>query len=178
GKSYDSITWLSETKNMHTIELILASSSVLLALGGFFFARWMYNDAKNPLPAKLMANPSPWLRIPHDIIFNKYYVDEFYDWAIIRRMRQTSRFLWNFDKVVLDGIVHSAAFMGRLVGALDGLIDTLVVDGMVNGIANTFSAAGMQIRRIQTGRIQSYLAGAALGVLLIVLLNFIFFQTL
>ncbi|MCK5690382.1 NADH-quinone oxidoreductase subunit L [Myxococcota bacterium] len=178
GKSYDSITWLSETKNMHTIELILASSSVLLALGGFFFARWMYNNAKNPLPAKLMANPSPWLRIPHDIIFNKYYVDEFYDWAVIRRMDQTSRFLWEFDKRVLDGIVHSAAFMGRLIGALDGLIDTLVVDGMVNGLANGLSAAGMQIRRIQTGRIQSYLAGAALGVLLIVLLNFVFFQTL
>jgi len=48
------------------------------------------------------------------------------------------------------------------------------VDGAVNAVAGVTSEAGRALRRIETGRITTYLYGLTLGSLLVVLLNFLF----
>jgi len=57
---------------------------------------------------------------------------------------------------------------------LDGAIDRYLVDGLVNLVADATLAAGRGFRRIQTGRIQTYLYGALAGAIAIVFLNFLF----
>ena len=52
-------------------------------------------------------------------------------------------------------------------------IDRYLVDGAVNLVANSTLSAGSILRRVQTGRIQTYLYGALAGGIAIVLLNFI-----
>jgi NADH-quinone oxidoreductase subunit L len=47
------------------------------------------------------------------------------------------------------------------------------VDGAVNLVADATIAAGRSLRRVQTGRIQTYLYGALAGALVVVLLNFL-----
>ena len=58
--------------------------------------------------------------------------------------------------------------------SIDDAIDKYVVDGAVNGVGGLTREGGRLLRRIETGRIQTYLYGAALGSLLVVLLNFLF----
>ena len=48
-----------------------------------------------------------------------------------------------------------------------------LVDGAVNLVANSALSAGSILRRVQTGRIQTYLYGALVGAIAIVLINFI-----
>jgi NADH:ubiquinone oxidoreductase subunit 5 (subunit L)/multisubunit Na+/H+ antiporter MnhA subunit len=43
--------------------------------------------------------------------------------------------------------------------------DRVVVDGTVNGIGTATTAAGLRLRRVQTGRVQNYALGIALGLL-------------
>ena len=42
---------------------------------------------------------------------------------------------------------------------------------MVNLVAQTIKAIGARLRRIQTGRLPSYLAGLVIGVILLVVLT-------
>jgi len=58
---------------------------------------------------------------------------------------------------------------------VDGYIDSLLVDGMVNGVANGIGALGRKVRLLQTGRIQTALAGAVVGALVLVFLNYLLF---
>jgi len=44
--------------------------------------------------------------------------------------------------------------------------DRTIVDGTVNGIGTVTTDAGLRIRRIQTGRVQNYALGIALGLIL------------
>ena len=78
-----------------------------------------------------------------------------------------------FDGTIVDGIVNGTATMTKNVSRGSGLFDQRVVDGAVNGLADVTQACGRAFRHAQTGRIQHYLAGAAVGVLLVILLRMI-----
>jgi NADH-quinone oxidoreductase subunit L len=69
--------------------------------------------------------------------------------------------------------VNLAGAITRVVANLDGAIDRYLVDGAVNLIANSTLSTGSILRRLQTGRIQTYLYGALVGAITIVLLNFL-----
>jgi NADH-quinone oxidoreductase subunit L len=149
---------------------------VILTLGSFGVARMMYKDARSTLPQRILAHPNPTLRWAYNLVYNKYYVDEAYDFLIVARLRGLARFLFAFDQRIIDGLVNLAGTVGRLVGTIDGIIDAVIVDGAVNGVAALFSAAGRWVRRTQTGRIQTYLVGAVAGVIALVFINFVVFQ--
>ena len=48
--------------------------------------------------------------------------------------------------------------------------DRRVVDGAVNGVATATSSGGRGLRRIQTGRVQNYALGIALGLIVMTIL--------
>ncbi len=65
--------------------------------------------------------------------------------------------------------------MVNLVGKLterwswvSGLFDVYVLDGIVNGVGRVASAAGEELRYIQTGRVQNYMIIVVISVLLLV----------
>jgi NADH-quinone oxidoreductase subunit L len=174
GAATAGLDWLSHTKDMHTTELLLALASVVISLGGWWTARLLYKDGRSPVPQRLLESKAGLVRKPHTLIYNKYFVDELYGWAFVRGLGIAgSRTLFWFDQKIIDGLVNLAGFMGRVVAAIDGLIDALVVDGMVNGVASIIGGAGSRIRKMQTGRIQTYLAGAIVGALLLVAANYL-----
>jgi NADH-quinone oxidoreductase subunit L len=68
---------------------------------------------------------------------------------------------WWFDD--LNHILF-VVWGGRLAGAV-WWFDRVVVDGTVNGIGAVTSLAGLQLRRVQTGRVQNYALGIAIGLI-------------
>ena len=150
----------------HGAEWALMGLSVVIAFGGFVLARWLYHDAKSPIPARLLDSPQPLVRGVHRIVYNKYYVDE----ALPGGLRDAASPVrpacsaW-FDARVVDGVVN---LCGRdrsaSVGELQGWIDRWFVDGLVNLVGDgvdTRPVAGC--RHLQTGRIQSYVWGSDRG---------------
>ena len=77
----------------------------------------------------------------HKVVYNKYYVDEFYQGAVVKPLVGLSFFFWKvFDVVVIDGLANGLAYMVK-----------------------SFSSGG---RKIQTGFLRNYLLIFVLGVVI------------
>ena len=109
----------------------------------------------------------------HTILWNKYYVDEFYNGVIVKRITLglSNIFGW-IDFRIVDGIVNVVAFINReIIAGIVGLFDMIVIDGIVvTVVGKGIRAIGVQIRRIQTGTVQNYLAVVLSGIIILVLL--------
>jgi NADH-quinone oxidoreductase subunit L len=109
--------------------------ALLFAGLGILVAYWFYLRSTR-LPALLAERFS----LLYNTLLHKYYVDEFYDWLIVRPLRVGSeKLLWQECDV----------------GAIDGV--------MVNGTAKLVDDAGGFLRRIQSGNIRSYASWVLLG---------------
>jgi NADH-quinone oxidoreductase subunit L len=154
-------------------EWALMLISVAIAFAGFWGARALYRDARSPVPARLMANPNPLIRGLHRTVFHKYYVDEAYRALFIDRSVQLAGALAWWDTRVIDAVVNLVGTIGRLFGALQGWLDFHFVDGLVNLVGALVARAGRGLRRIQTGRIQSYVYSLTAGAVVLVVLGYL-----
>ena len=122
----------------HTMELVLMAVSVSVALSGIWLARRWYLRKKE-IPEALTA------RIPgiYRLLWNKYYVDEAYDGAIVTPLQKGSeKLLWK-------------------------VVDVGVIDWLVNGSARAVGFVSRGLRLLQTGAAQSYVVVFILGVVAI-----------
>ncbi|HMK56574.1 MAG TPA: NADH-quinone oxidoreductase subunit L [Dissulfurispiraceae bacterium] len=87
----------------------------------------------------------------HKVLWNKYYVDELYDFIIVRPVK------W--------------AAVNILVAVTDGKI----IEGIVNGIPSRIAAFGEHIRKVQSGNLQHYAIGMCVGFFAILTLIMIIF---
>ncbi|HSD46969.1 MAG TPA: NADH-quinone oxidoreductase subunit L [Pyrinomonadaceae bacterium] len=139
------------------ISLVAAGSGMLL---GFLFYVWR------------PALPNIWaqrLRPLYQASYNKYWVDEFYGWAITRRTMDAARAVFSFDSKIVDGIVNGLATVSRGFSRLVGGVDKYFVDGLVNTIA-AFVVRLMSplFRAAQTGFTQNYALVMVLGLMIAV----------
>jgi len=121
-----------------SFEVGMMAFSMLVAFAGIFVAYRMY-IRKPDLPT-VLANK---FRVAYELIFNKYYVDEIYDMAVVEPIKDSSNFLWTG-------------------------VDNKVVDGAVNGSAGVVAWLSAHIRKLETGFLQNYALAIVLGVALIV----------
>ncbi len=105
--------------------------------------------------------------------YNKYWVDEFFGWAVTRRVMDLARGVFAFDSKVIDGGVNGSAWLTRLSSRITGGTDQYFVDGVVNAIA-AFVARLMSplFRAAQTGFAQNYALVMVLGLVAAVALFF------
>ncbi len=173
-----------------TLEFGLMGFSVLIAVAGILVAYLMYIK-KSVSPEKVAGAMGPFYKLA----LNKYYVDEVYNFIFIRGLvLGGGKFLWDFDAIVLDGIVngirHLTIFIGNFswnfdiwivdgivngvrevilfVSYLSALVDGNIVDGLVNAVADGIGYLGKGYRKVQTGFVQNYMLIMALGFFVII----------
>ena len=118
----------------------LLATLVTLAVGatGIYLAYLFYGRKGGNADA--MANIAG--GVPYRISLNKYYIDEIYDWLVVRPFTGISRFCaW--------------------------VIDPWVIDGIVNGVAAFARGCGFVWRTTQSGNVQHYLAGFLVGAVVL-----------
>jgi NADH-quinone oxidoreductase subunit L len=103
----------------------------------------------------------------------KYYVDEFYDWAVIGACKQLGAQLWAFDAWAVDGMVNGAARTSLAVGHASHWFDQRIVDGLVNLVAWILQQISQGFRKLQSGRVQNYAFVMFLGFLAIAFWKFL-----
>lgn len=125
----------SFSMHSHTEEIILMVLSVAFAVGAILFARYVY--LKNPAIA---SNTAQRFKGLYNLLWNKYFVDEAYDAAVVNPILQTSRsFLWK-------------------------IADNKIIDGVVNGSAKIIDVVSLNIRKLQTGVAQFYALVMVIGI--------------
>jgi NADH-quinone oxidoreductase subunit L len=109
-------------------------------LGGIAFA-WLFYVAAPKLPDTLVGA----IRPIYTLIYNKYFVDELYDAAIV--------------EPVIDG---SRTLLWRAA-------DVRIIDGAVNGIGKTARGIGGLLKLPQSGFIRSYAAWVVAGAIAVII---------
>jgi NADH-quinone oxidoreductase subunit L len=113
------------------------------------------------------------LRPFYEASYHKYWVDEFYGWAITRRTMDLARAVFAFDSRVVDGGVNGSAWLTRWWSRLTGGFDKYIVDGLVNTIAAfVIRLVSPLIRAAQTGFTQNYALMMVIGLLAAVAMFF------
>ena len=141
------------------LSLIVAVSGILLA---FVFYQWKKIDVD-----KLTNSIKPL----YNFSLNKWYIDELYQKTFIAGTLGLSKFLGWFDLKIIDGIVNGAAELTRMFAFFVAAFDRIVVDGIVNLTAYISGFIGLIFRRVQTGKVQTYIV---LVIFSIIILLFLF----
>jgi len=114
--------------------------SVAAGVIGIALAAWFYliSPAIPEGLARSFSTPYRW-------IYNKYFVDEFYDSLVVEPMVDGSRsLLWR-------------------------VVDASGIDGIVNGAGKTARNVGGILKRMQSGSIRSYAAWVVLGSIMVII---------
>ncbi len=149
----------------HTAHLPVLVMSLLMA-GGGIAASWFFFNG--PYRNVDVVGKTGALATYRKVLLNLYYIDWFYNKAIVGGLLAFRAIHGIFDKVGVDGIVNFWGHAGVLVAKVAGLADYWGVDAAVRGTANAALAGGEEARRVQTGRLQEYV------YLSVVLIAFIF----
>jgi NADH-quinone oxidoreductase subunit L len=125
-------------QHSHSLELLLMGVVFILVLGSIALAYLMY--VKNPsLPERFTQK----VRLLHQLVFNKYYIDEVYDLLVVKPLDWMSEtVLWKF-------------------------IDVKIIDGLVNGTGSVVRVSGQALRVIQSGLVQNYALFFVFGALIL-----------
>ena len=158
--------FLGGAEEAHRAPEWIAAVSVTVAASGIALAFLRYGAGVQLLPAGLRSS----LRPLYQVVANKYYVDEFYDRAIMQPLLRLTQWTFSFDQKVVDGAVNQAGETGLRLSRANGLFDQYGVDGAVNGIGFTVGRAGAAVRLLQTGLVQNYLLIASAGAVVLFLL--------
>ncbi len=151
----------------HGIEAAFGLITFAMVVIGWLVADLMYRQKKiDPAKFSEMFNG-----VIYEWVANKYYVDEFYDLAVIQPYLMATRALAWFDSNIIDGVVNLAATITVFVADISGVFDHYVVDGLVNAASNLTLDVGGRLRRLQTGSINGYLYGILAAVMLILLVR-------
>lgn len=118
-----------------TAEYVLMVVSVLVALIGILLARSWYLG-KSATVESLGKSGA------HNLLYNKYWVDQIY------------------DSVISQPLVKASEILAKY-------IDQGTVDGAVNGVGATVSSFGGFVRRIQTGVTQNYAVMMGMGTVVL-----------
>ncbi len=154
------------TDAMHSAHYLAMIISEVVALMGIFFAFFFYQWKKVDAD-KLTASIKPL----YNFSLNKWYFDEFYHKTFVAGLLGLSKIIYWFDAKIVDGIVNGSAEVTRRVSFFIGGFDKYVVDGLVNLSAYLSGFIGLIFRRVQTGKVQTYLV---LVIFSLIILLFLF----
>ncbi len=126
-----------------TTEYILMAIAVAVMLASLYYAYTVYIKNKT-----IPADEDEELNPIHQLIYKKYWVDEIYETLITKPLN------------VLSEIFYK-------------LVDNQIVDGAVNNVGYLVKWKGQVLRLIQTGNIGFYVFAMVVGIILILLTQFV-----
>ncbi len=142
AESYALAGHLGESYELFGIDGWLLLTSVGVATVGVILAwrlfgvEFLIRRAGRPQEVQRATARVPFL---YRASVNKWWFDDLYDLLFIRFGGMVAGSLWWFDRTVIDGTV--------------------------NGIGALTADAGRELRRVQTGRVQNYALGIAIGLI-------------
>jgi NADH-quinone oxidoreductase subunit L len=106
-------------------------------------------------------------------VYNKYFIDEFYEEYIIQPVFLICQAARTFDNYVIDGIVNAVGWLTWMFAQLQGWWDNKVIDGIVNAFAWVVGYFSDFVKPIQSGYVQNYMMLIVLFVLMYLVTLFV-----
>jgi len=137
--------------------------SLIIAGCGILFSFMMYQF-------KIISadNMEKRFKFLHTFSYRKWYFDEIYNATIVGGTAGFAKLLGLFDNKIIDGLVNLSALVTRGFSYFVGHFDNIIVDGLVNLVANITTLFGAMVRKVQTGRVQTYIVFVIIGLMLLI----------
>jgi NADH-quinone oxidoreductase subunit L len=146
-------------------------AAVAVAALGWLAGRSLYRD-RAPRAAALQA-----LRhrfdVIHEALWHRLRVDDLYQGLFVHPVSDFARAADWIDRRLIDGVVGLLVRVAKAAAALGGWLDRALLDGIVDGIASGLLWAGRRVQKLQTGRLNQYTLGIALGAAFLVVVAWI-----
>jgi NADH-quinone oxidoreductase subunit L len=147
----------------HALDVLLMIISVTVGALGWGLAWFMYTK-RTDIPDHLAER----YKNVYELLLNKYWVDELYEFVFVRGGKALANFLWRFDERVVDGAVNGASNLILQSSEESGRFDLQTIDGSVNGLSVVIRFGARAFRLLQTGFVQNYVLAMVLGLFVIV----------
>jgi len=165
-----------EEEHISGSEYVLMGLSLALGIVGLGWSWSVYRNADKGYAEPLEAKAKPL----YTVLYNKWYVDEGYDYAFTGRRKLGKARLgvlglgdastW-FDVHVVDGLVNGTGWTTRTIATISKWWDTWIIDGLlVNGPAILARVLSYPFRLFAWGLVQWYALVMVAG-----LLGFVFY---
>jgi NADH-quinone oxidoreductase subunit L len=159
----------TESGAFYALDALLMIISVIVGALGWAMAWFMYTKRPD-IPVRLAAK----YKDLYELLLNKYWVDELYDYIFVRGGKALASFLWGFDERVVDGAVNGASYMTVQTSEGSSRFDLQTIDGSVNGLSVVIKFGARAFRLLQTGFVQNYVLAMVLG-LFVIMTAYVFF---
>ncbi|MFM7248889.1 MAG: NADH-quinone oxidoreductase subunit L [Planctomycetaceae bacterium] len=113
----------------------------------------------------------------YGFLANRWYFDELYRFLFVKPVLAVAALASATDKGLIDRIIDGLAWGAKQVAGLDAWIDRNVIDSLVDGTANATWNAGLELKRLQTGRLRQYVMFIALGTVALFILASMLFRS-
>lgn len=133
--------------------LFLIGLSLVIASVGIGTGWWVYGRRSVVVNTRVYKQRMGLLYVA---LVQKLYFDVAYEVIFIRPYLLATKLLGLFDSKVVDGVVNGAASGWIVLSGLSWSFDRVVIDGAVNGLATISRGTGATLRKLQTGKLQSY----------------------
>ena len=152
----------------HTQELlhnwIISISVVVLSLG-FALSYFLYGFKTRYKKDFLRLNID--LTLPAQVSYNAFYIDRIYQKVFIAPYFKLAEGILYFEKNVINSFVDNVSLTIVVFANITSWIDKYLVDGLVNLLIVILNGISGQLKYLQNGKIQSYLFGAILAILIV-----------
>jgi NADH-quinone oxidoreductase subunit L len=153
----------------HALDALLMIISMMVGVLGWGLAWFMYTK-RTDIPERLAEK----YKDLYELLLNKYWVDELYEFVFVRGAKALANVFWGFDERVVDGAVNGASHLIIQSSEESGRFDLQTIDGSVNGLSVVIQFGARAFRLLQTGFVQNYVLAMVLG-LFVILTAYVFF---
>jgi NADH-quinone oxidoreductase subunit L len=156
------------------VVIIISSALALIgiALAWYLYIR-RYQEMKIlPLNKRADDPLRPLLGPVFTLLENKYWVDEFYGYVVVKPYQWLSKFLaeqvdWAFWHDFFHDSILVRSF-NAITRFLSGPVDLGIIDGIANFLGDGFKELSAQTRKLQTGFVRNYALSIFIGVIFII----------
>ncbi len=111
----------------------------------------------------------------YSFLAHRWYFDELYDAIFVRPAFAVASLASGTDRGVIDRLIDGIAWSAKQLAGFDAWIDRTLVDGLVNATATATWNVGLELKKLQTGRLRQYVMFIVVGtVALFVLASMLF----
>jgi NADH-quinone oxidoreductase subunit L len=143
------------------VPLIINSGSILLIV--FAYKIYVLDKGSKFTSGSLL----------YQISNRAWFVNEIYDFMFVKSVGKLAHIIYQFDCVVIDGLVISTATITKILSSMAQWFDRKVIDGLVNASGLFSELLGRFFRTFQSGRLQQYLITMLLFVLSFFILSYL-----
>jgi len=171
GKTAQLAAGEKEAEHTNPVEYLLMFLSLGAAFAGWELAKRSYKKAEAGFTEPICRVAPP----GYQVLYNKWYVDEAYDYLFTGRRKLgpvrlgvmgAGEAAWAFDASFVDGGVNGAGWTTRAIATLSTWWDKWIIDGLfVNGIAYFTRFLSYPVKLLQWGLVQWYAFVMVAGVL-------------